>query len=760
MRMSRHEIFPVVLALACLSPALQSCRTAQEPSYVHMAVLKGNPYERGLEHGRLFSAEIKSLYTRLLASSILPYLNREQISIAPILKVYDGEEYRDGTFSYKMLLESGRHLYDNHIPESIKEEMWGISDGSGVNLDEIIVLNTFMDTMMAFRAVVLFIKHIQTPYVKSIEFMGGIGSDSKDNDDDGETDEEGEGVLPGLEPSTQAVMLEVPVDSSIRIVIEDAVLGGVTWPDPRNIDPLGSMDVEARCVNDDCILPECKGLDLLGRDCLNETATACLYPRLDAQCFDPDCVEAPDPGCVDQDSIRILMNDTQYVASDDCIQVRLLPLDGDETPPGRTPETNPHTLYCQGPVEVTFTPPGGLEPADEVSILLQAGDMSPIYSPTPFHARYMRDERFTFTTQGHAAGHGGDVHLYEVANRGVDDGISQPTSIAFAARGSETPDGEPILAHHFALLDSDMVHEHSALFVHVPDEGHPHALVTWTGLVWGFSGMNSEGLAYAINTSDSMDNPLVGGILSDILEPENLIKLLENPDLVGLAKVLKDRHLLATGIPAGITGRELLTGAATVDEGLDFLHGSDTTFGWNLLLVDAEGGMAIAEIDSGSQTDSEPGATVADRDGFVSYTPAAGEPGNLDCNGLLFASEGPDDLRMAAHFEKNTQDMEKQEFMGIFSPLPQRLWTRMYYRSVRAFHVLGDEIRTRSGAGIGVGQAVEILNTPELVDTRDSMNAAVYEPAAGRLHWAMGAVPATDAGFEAFDLGAVIGGVK
>ena len=45
---------------------------------------------------------------------------------------------------------------------------------------------------------------------------------------------------------------------------------------------------------------------------------------------------------------------------------------------------------------------------------------------------------------------------------------------------------------------------------------------------------------------------------------------------------------------------------------------------------------------------------------------------------------------------------------------------------------------------------------PALVDRQDSMNACIFEPAAGKLHWAMGGAPATDQPFVEFDLGAAL----
>jgi len=54
-------------------------------------------------------------------------------------------------------------------------------------------------------------------------------------------------------------------------------------------------------------------------------------------------------------------------------------------------------------------------------------------------------------------------------------------------------------------------------------------------------------------------------------------------------------------------------------------------------------------------------------------------------------------------------------------------------------------------AGYGtfdVAKMQTLLSDKAVVDTSDSMNAVVYEPASGKLHSAMGAVPATSMPFE------------
>ena len=740
--------------------ALGGCALPEEPPTAHVVVLSGTPYERGFQHGARFSAHIRSLYTRLLTASILPFLNREQINIAPILLVYNGPDYRSGQFSDRLLLESGRHLFDNYIPAELQEEMRGVADGAELPLDQIIVLNTFVDTMLAFRSVVAFIQHIQTPLLVEVELQGGLQSDGVDNNVDGQTDEPGEGLVGPYAALPHALMLEVPTDASVRMLLEDPAFEGLACVDPRNVEPATDLAVAARCVHAECVAPECAGRALLGRECFTGLANDCLDPRLHAECFDPTCVDAADPGCVDVESVRIRLDGQLFVTGDEGLTVRRLPLPED---PEAEPSTQPPYRMpdCQGQVEVVLRPPGGLPPAALVHLDLEVADRSPIYSPTPYHQRPMRPERLAFTTAGYHARTGDGERRTAVPNRGVPDPAAQPPSLSFAARRSATADGTPLLAHHFALLDTGIVHEHAAVFVHEPEQGQTHAVVGWTGIIWGFAGMNAAGLAYSANGADTLDNPLIGGMLEDILLPENLLILLEEPNLAGLTKVLAERRLLATGMPVGLAGRMLLTHGETVTDGLQTLYDSGRTFGWTYLLADASGELAAVEVDGAVQTwlsdDEEPSATPRDEDGFLMIRPGSDDPPDLTPDGRPWASSGPDDLRTASHFHKNLDDMRPIGLMGIFSPRRQPEWAMNYFRSVRADALLAEAVAARLGR-LDVATAIEILRMPELVDERDSMNAVVFEPAAARLHWAAGGVPATDQPFRTLDLHAPVEG--
>lgn len=616
------------------------CTPAEQPAHSEVVVLSGNAYDRGFMHGKLLKNKINSLYTVLLETNLMPYLNREQGDVMTFLEVYQEDKYQNGQFSYNMLLESGENLLDilkDTHPE-YAEEMRGIADGSGIPFERILVLNTFVDTMLAFRSVTFFLRQLQSPHLLEVEFQADF-NDGVDNNGDGQVDEADDGSVKtfldnewkaAYGPRIHAAMVEVPTNAKIRMFFYDPPgLGGFT----------GGPGEEPK--------------------------------EGDYQGMDPD-------------SIRIQLGTELYLATDDdCIQTTL------------SGENNEY-------LEVIFTPPGMLRPAETMSMIVQAHNISEIQNPPPIRPRVMRDERIMFTTRG--AG----LRPEEVPNKGDWDGRTMPPSQGFAVRGSATSDGATRLAHHFALLDSNTVHKHTVLFKHQPDDGRPFAVVSWAGLVWGFSGMNAEGLTYMVNPSDSMDNPLAGQVKERVMYA----------------------RLLSSGIPVGIKGRILLEQAVTVPEALDLLAAEKDTFGWNFLLGDRNGEIASAELDN-NVLDEPDG-------GFYSFTPQDGI-GNM----------GPDDLRIGTHFQANVPDIDTM--ILIFDVQPQFDWSSFYYRSLRAYYLLGEEIQSRYGV-LDTPAMIEILRHPELVDTRESMNAVVFEPESGKLHYAMGQVPATDGEFVEFSL--------
>ncbi len=644
----------ILAVTACCGIA--GCTPAVQPPYSEIAVLTGSPYERGLQHGQRFKSKIRSLYTMLLESSLLPYLNREHDDIKSFLKEYQDPLYDNGQFSYQVMLQSGENLADilsETHPEYL-EEMRAIAEGADMPFEQILLLNTFVDTMLAFRSVTFFLRQIQAPQLLQVEFRGDF-TDGIDNNGDGVTDEEDDGCVKDFRggtwlsqygPKTHAAMVEVPQDASIRMIFYDR---------PSLSGYFGSPEDE------------------------NDPA--------DDQGMDPD-------------SIRIQLDKQVYsAATDDCIQTSL------------------HGEDDKG-LEVIFTPPEGLPPASAVSLIVQAGNISQLTDPPPAHARFMRDERIVFTTRGYGK------RPHEVDNRGEWDGRSQSPAHGFAVRGSATPDGRIRLAHHFSLLDSNTTHKHCVLFIHRPEGEKAHAVLGWAGIVWGFSGINADGLTYMVTPSDTLDNPLAGQVKEHVF----------------------DAKLLVTGVPIGIKGRRILARAGTVEEARALLDGEENTFGWKLLLGDRDRNLAVIELDTN--------VLEEENLGYVTFGADARDPENLDAYGRPFGSMGPDDLRIAAHFQKNVPDIETT--ILVFEVQPQRYWSSFYYRSLRAYYILGNQIARRYG-NIDVPQMIDILRTQDLVDTRDSMNAVVFEPESLKLHYAMGLTPATDGEFIEFDLNAAFG---
>ncbi len=625
-RLCRSSVSALFILSILLTSACDYGFTSEQPAYYEVFEVYGSPYERGFQHGQKYESKIRSLYTMLLANSIFPYLNREREDVASVMLRYqDDEIYGDGKFSQLMMLESGRQLLKT-IPPQYIEEMHGIADGSGMSFDDILVMNTFFDTLMGFRSITFFIKLIQGPTMLTAEFVGSLETDGADNDGDGLIDESSEGLLEPYEPKLYASWVEIPTDAVLRFTIDDDKEG------------------------------------------------------------------------VDETSIRIQVDEKLYTAVDnpDLIQTKGIAREGKT-------------------IEVAFAPPGGWPPASAVAVNIQGYDLNEYVRVAPHHPRSMRDERITFTT----AGYGKKIH--EVPNRGYPDGRTEPTSLGFAVRGSATKDGGIYLGHNFAMLDSDTTHKHATLFVHHPDEGPDYAFLGYTGLTWGFSGMNTEGVSYLFNTSDTLNNSFAQGFNEGLIFAE----------------------LLPDGVPAGMMGREILARSSVTEDALGYLAAEQATFGWNFIIVDKSGDMAVAELDG----------DIFNRpsDGFYTYSTKFDQPGNLDSWGRAWASVGPDDIRASSNYIKNVEEIDYQ--IATFNIQPQRYWSSFFFRSLKAFWTLGDVIEDNYGQ-IDFSEMASILRHNELEDQRDGMQSAIYQPAKLLIHVAAGQVPPSDGPYEEFDLGA------
>lgn len=619
----------VASALAWLLCLATACTAIDPPPYREVVHLKGTPYERGLAHGKAMSSKIRSFYTTILGTSLLPYVNRERPDIALHLHEYRQEKYLNGEFSRLLLLESAEEMSKTIAPEHI-EEMKGVADGSGVEYEKILLLNTFLDTVLAVRAVAYVLRLGQAPVLKSVAFGGGLDADGFDNDGDGHTDEKNEGRVTKYASMPRALMAEVPLDATIEWVLAD----------PDGVDP------------------------------------QTVRVQLDEQVFEPG-----DPALKTE-------------------------------------------LVNEGTLKVTFSPPAPLPAAATVALLIQAGDTSVVTDPPPDHARFMRDERIVFTTKGSG------MPPQHAPNQGVSDGRSQPPASAFAVRGTATPDGAPRLAQHFSLLDANTSHKHTVVFVHHPDKGPAFVTVGWAGCIWGMSGMNADGVAAAAIYSDTLDSSLVGSLVAQVLGPGG-----------GLASA----RLVAGGNPIGLMMRRVLERAGDVEGARAEIAAQTHALGWNVLLADKAGGMMAVEFDSGAVAVPPPDTPKTQ---LVSYGPDS----DLAADRRL-GSAGVDDVHIAAHFQKNTKDVMTLP-VGVATISAQPTWSSYYFRSLRVFNLTNTELR--AGYGHWDTPAIEkLLGHPALVDSSDSMNAVVYEPASLKLRHAMGAVPATRMPFETVDLGEV-----
>lgn len=202
-----------------LVAALVACSPLTKPPTRELIELRGSPYDRGLQHGTQLRSKVRSFYTTLLTNSLFPYLSREQPDIASFLPEYAAERYQHGNFAYELMLDSAKNI-ERSLNRATREELQGIADGSGLTYQQILVLNTFVDTVLAVRGVALAIRLARAPLVKSVEFVGA-DTDGVDNDSDGQIDEPGEGHFEPYLPELYGLAVELAPAAAIRVVLTE-----------------------------------------------------------------------------------------------------------------------------------------------------------------------------------------------------------------------------------------------------------------------------------------------------------------------------------------------------------------------------------------------------------------------------------------------------------------------------------------------------------------------------------------------------------
>src|SRR5262249_32229920 len=119
----------------------------------------------------------------------------------------------------ELLLDSARSL-ERSIPLAAREEMRGIAEGSGMTYEQILVLNTFVDSTLAVRGVALAIRLSRAPTLERFEVVG-LDRDGAANDADGSVDEVGEGVLEPYLPTRGATFVELPPAFTAKMRLRD-----------------------------------------------------------------------------------------------------------------------------------------------------------------------------------------------------------------------------------------------------------------------------------------------------------------------------------------------------------------------------------------------------------------------------------------------------------------------------------------------------------------------------------------------------------
>lgn len=202
-----------------LVSTLSACGPVTKPLTRETIEVRGAPYERGVQHGTQLRSKVRSFYTTLLTNSLFPYLGREQPDLVSLLPEYGAPRYQNGNFAYELMLDSAKNI-ERSLGRATREELQGIADGSGMTYEQILVLNTFFDSVLAVRGVALAIRLGRAPLLKSVEFVGAA-TDGVDNDSNGTIDEAGEGHFEPYIPELYGLAVEVAPTAAIRLVLTE-----------------------------------------------------------------------------------------------------------------------------------------------------------------------------------------------------------------------------------------------------------------------------------------------------------------------------------------------------------------------------------------------------------------------------------------------------------------------------------------------------------------------------------------------------------
>jgi isopenicillin-N N-acyltransferase-like protein len=145
--------------------------------------------------------------------------------------------------------------------------------------------------------------------------------------------------------------------------------------------------------------------------------------------------------------------------------------------------------------------------------------------------------------------------LHDIGQALVDSPLVVTACTGFMAGGPATADGHWLLARNFDFDGGRGFDEQKIVAFVVPDEGIPYATVTFAGMTGVMSGVNSEGIAIALQAGAS-DAPA------------------------------------RLGMPMTLIAQEIMSSAASLEEAQAILDGRRGLVAENVLVVDGDAGQA------------------------------------------------------------------------------------------------------------------------------------------------------------------------
>lgn len=695
MKKVRYTAFILSLVLlATLAIAYLGCGPGKthKPRYkvLHM---RGTYYEMGYQHGQAFRDEIRSIYTQFLTKSILPYMNREYQYIAQFFSTYiRDEQYQDGKFAFQFLLDAAKLMEQSMDPEHI-QELQGIAAGSGMTYEQILIANTFLDTLLGMLTIDWYLKQVFSPTIVSLTVEGGspeIDADGLDNDGDGVTDETDEGLLYPYVSTNGAHLSGIPENPTFVYVLQDL------FADPGEGVNIDSMRLE---INGKLYQNGDEGFSYTPGEVeggeLRVTPTEPLEPGspvvLIFNATDKEVLLLPPP--VHPNVLREERT------------VMFVRKDGEFYPPQELPNFDFHP-----------TNPGDVAASINFAVKDEATVDGQMIVGRNFN---LLDND---VGHNHAA-----VFVYhpidEAGNELKSFATIAWTGIVWGLAGINE-DGFVVTVNRNETLNNTMAEN-----VILPANA--------CGLIVG--GIPNRDLS---DFACPIDGGL-GGMMAKCLVDGALDAMCMFQEL------LVEARLLVQGVPIGFAGRSILASHGTIPEAEAYLKSVLKTAGWNILVADGTSGeMAMFELNSDVTRDGTGGVTTVYP---VSATEATLDMDTPEYVGINSYSLAPGDLRQSNHSVKNLNEILLK--LGItaddpiFTVRPQRFWASEYFTPVNTFNAAGMLLKQNYGQ-IDESVVIEMLKRIELTDKRNSMQTVVFMPESKSMYVAVGDLPSNSSPFD------------